>query len=97
MRQAASRGGAARKSYVSAMSYCRWGNGDLYIYADVQGGLTCSGCRLLHGAGRWRDFHCTTRSEMLRHIESHRLAGHRVLEEVIARLRAEIAAIGDTA
>ena len=28
------------------MSYCRFSDGDVYMYADVGGGITCCACRL---------------------------------------------------
>jgi hypothetical protein len=81
------------------VSYCRWNSGDLYIYADVHGGITCCGCKLLRPSdgGDWQDFNCATRSEMIAHIEQHRIAGHRVLNDVITLLREEIGTRGDAA
>jgi len=78
------------------MSYCRWDDGDLYIYEDIHGGLTCGGCKLLGGAAiDGQSFNCPTRSAMIAHIEEHRAVGHDVQKYVAETLRAEIAELGD--
>ena len=35
-----------RNRGVSEMSYCRFGEGDVYLYNDVNWGLTCMACKL---------------------------------------------------
>jgi hypothetical protein len=82
------------------MSYCRWGDGDLYIYEDVHGGLTCCACKLLNPGKPALDadatsFHCPTRSALIAHVEEHLAAGHDVQKYVAEYLRGEIARLGD--
>jgi hypothetical protein len=80
------------------MAYCRWGDGDLYIYEDARGGLTCCGCKLQEQPPAGFDgasFNCSTRSAMIAHIDEHRAAGHEVQKGVVDALREEIAQLGD--
>lgn len=70
------------------MSYCRWIDGDLYIYHSVDGGLVCCACRLLGENGE--NFRAFKRSDMIAHIEAHVAAGHDVQEYVVKELQAEM-------
>jgi hypothetical protein len=74
------------------MAVCRWGDGDLYIYEDLQGQLVCCACKLLTQPGPKRDgvsFACSTPEEMIIHVEEHQAAGHDVQKHVIETLRKE--------
>ena len=48
------------------MSYCRFDEGDLYIYPSGANSIICTGC----GAGD-KDFVTTSHSKMLEHIIQH--------------------------
>ncbi len=77
------------------MAYCRFAHdSDAYIFEDTRGGLTCCGCRL---GGRTTDFNCALRTEMLAHMDEHRKEGHRIPDDAIEELRADLAAEGDVA
>ncbi len=67
------------------MSYCRFGEGDVYLYEDVAGGYTCCGCRLAGPS------HFDTRKATLEHLFDHRDEGHCVPQHAIYRLQREIA------
>ena len=73
------------------MSYARFGEGDVYVYCSTPGSFICDFCRL-SGYG---DFHSTTRSGMITHLEQHIEAGHVVPSEAIERLQEEIETEGD--
>ena len=66
------------------MSYARQSpESDVYIYADVQGGITCCACAIYDG-----DFvNVKTSGYMIEHLNNHRAAGHLVpdftYEEII--------------
>ena len=82
------------------MAYCRFSRqSDLYIYEDIGRGLTCCGCWLgfrRTPGGHGESFSCPTRSGMLAHIETHRVAGHKIEAGVLEQLREEIVKLGDT-
>lgn len=68
------------------MAYCRFSDdSDVYVFADLDGWLECCRCDLTGDAGSFR-----TRDvrDMIRHLERHRAAGHKVPEKVFERLRA---------
>ena len=67
------------------MSYCRFCEGDVYLFADVAGGWSCCGCRLP------LPHHFDTRQETLDHLLYHRSEGHKVPQHAIDRLNREIA------
>lgn len=71
------------------MSYCRFGEADVYIFEHVGGFFQCCACSLTEGDWESADF--GTREEMLEHIAKHREAGDYVPEHVDAQLRREIA------
>lgn len=61
------------------MAYARFTPGsDVYIFADIYGGITCCGCFLGPNS-----FNCETVDEMLSHLEKHKAAGHEVPERAI--------------
>ena len=69
------------------MSYCRFSEGDVYMYPDSFGAIICCGCNLLRAITSsvfW------TPEEALEHLEEHRKAGHTVPERAFNRLRKEI-------
>ena len=54
------------------MSWVRWGkDSSLYIYEDINGGITCCDCSL----SKKRRFNCRTKWAMRRHIKKHKKAG----------------------
>ena len=76
------------------MSYARFGDGDVYVWADsFLGGIRCQACRLLNDwpSGAWFE----NRSEMLAHLAEHKKAGHKVPQHAIERLEREIKELGD--
>ena len=75
------------------MSYCRFIDGDVYMYPDVRGGIRCCACRLNEPApggifGRSERF--DTAREALDHLFKHRDAGHHVPQCAINQLLDEI-------
>lgn len=75
------------------MSYCRFGEADVYIYASVNGGIECCGCSLGEGTAF---FNSPTEEGMLEHIAAHRAAGDHVPLDVDERLKKEISERGET-
>lgn len=80
------------------MSYCRFGEADVYVYHDVGGYINCCACprgeqvpTIIEGLTMGRDFKAYTRSAMIEHLEWHRELGDDVPEDVFERLRREIA------
>lgn len=67
------------------MSYARFGcdDSDVYVYADVRGGITCCGCAINDGD----IVNVKTSGYMIEHLNNHRAAGHLVpdftYEEII--------------
>lgn len=57
------------------MSYARFSRtSDVYLYADVKGGLTCCGCAL---QSDWAAFiNMQTPEEAIAHLREHEAAGH---------------------
>jgi hypothetical protein len=66
------------------MSYARFGDSDIYLYASIGGGIFCDMC-CLQGEARMMD----TYDDAIAHVRKHIDAGHRVPESVIPRLEAE--------
>jgi len=77
------------------MAYCRFSNGDVYIFEHVKGFLECCSCRLLDNPGSGEDFTTSYRQEMLNHIYRHKVAGHKVGYGAIKRLKRDIKELGD--
>ena len=74
------------------MSYCRFGEGDVYMYG-MSDGICCCACLLsptkgLFGLGF--DMSFDGADEALDHLFEHRKAGHDVPEYAIARLTREV-------
>lgn len=67
------------------MSYCRFGEGDVYLCLNSMGWHNCIWCSL-HG----KTIALWTPEEALAHLEEHRLAGDTVPERAFNRLRKEI-------
>lgn len=78
------------------MSYCRWSEGDVYV-SGAEGNYTCMWCTLTPktpGDDAYPpDFVCTTRRELLAHVEEHRARGdstghakQRLLDEIAGEL-----------
>ena len=85
------------------MSYCRFGEADVYIYDDVYHGIICCACSLLYtGEMEYNELFKGEvpvisnfvagydRQKMLDHIEDHRAAGDHIPFDVDLRLRKEI-------
>lgn len=73
------------------MSYCRFANGDAYVFRNLHGELECCACRLTP-AGEWFGTYTTEDpASMLKHLERHKQAGHRIPQAAIERLRSESA------
>jgi hypothetical protein len=72
------------------MSYARFSDdSDIYVYPDTGSGkLVCSDCRL---SVALNPFSAGSEIEMLRHLDAHSDAGHKVPSGALARLHAEIA------
>lgn len=58
------------------MSYARFGcdDSDVYVYADVRGGITCCGCGICDGS----IVNLQTSGQMVEHLDAHRAKGHLV-------------------
>lgn len=68
------------------MSYCRLSKeSDVYVFAHAAGGIECCACSLNDG----RYINCPTPEAMLRHLEQHQRAGHKVPQHAIERLQRE--------
>lgn len=67
------------------MSYARFGDSDIYLYASIGGGMICDMCCLDQREERMMD----TYDDAIAHVRKHIDAGHRVPESVIPRLEAE--------
>ena len=82
------------------MSYCRFSDGDVYLYPDVQGGWTCCACRLNPADTSdvyafSPDTRMFTAGEVRAHLQAHVDAGDDVPDYAIARINAEIAEHGE--
>lgn len=76
------------------MSYCRFGDGDVYMFPHVWGMIVCMGCKLAgpHESGLMiLDKAFIGGEEALEHLQEHRNAGHKVPQDAFDRLRREIA------
>ncbi len=87
------------------MSYSRWSEGEVYVFATPDGTIICMMCHLmgfktvttgpLEGLDFPEDFVASTRTEMLEHLKVHKRKGHRVPGRAIERLEQEIEEEGD--
>lgn len=81
------------------MSYARfgWGGSDVYVTLDLHGSLRCHSCALMPEVpsppalvpGFHESFDAFTTADMLAHLDAHREAGYRVLNETFDELRAD--------
>lgn len=79
------------------MSYCRFGEADVYVYMDVCGALRCCGCTLPEGEPRADDYAARSRRHeleffssteaMIAHLVAHEARGDRVPPDVAGELR----------
>lgn len=83
------------------MAYCRFSEGDVYLYATNASGteFECCWCHLATvtdaDGDKWRDsITLPSRAEALAHLREHQKAGHVVPASAIARIEAEIGANG---
>ena len=73
------------------MSYCRFSDGDVYMYPHINGVIQCCSCRLSPiGKGWFADDNFKSPKEALAHLEAHIAVGHDVPQDAIERLREEI-------
>lgn len=69
------------------MSYCRFGEGDVYLYHSSGGGFVCCECSL-DSKSRWKRF--PSRRRALAHLLRHKAVGQRVPARALSRLKAEM-------
>jgi hypothetical protein len=81
------------------MSYCRFGEADIYVFLDIGGYLNCCGCMLDSESSSAQAY---TTDDMIAHLREHQAEGHDVPEDVIEALEADreendrwIADVGD--
>lgn len=74
------------------MSYCRFSEGDVYMYWNIYGGIECCGCKLRTDYISPRFY---SRTEAIKHLELHIANNHIVPDRAIKRLKEEIKEIGD--
>jgi hypothetical protein len=70
------------------MSYCRFLEGDVYVFMHVGGHLECCAC-FLGEMDPWGSFQAKSTQEMVDHLEKHKAAGHYVPERVFSDLWAD--------
>lgn len=85
------------------MSYARWSQGDVYVYASTMGGIVCMMCKFMPtrrtkvgmfglGTGEQEfheDFVCDTQDKMLEHLYKHKKSGDVVPSGAFERLKNE--------
>ena len=69
------------------MSYCRFLEGDVYVFMSVGGWLECCACTLAPEDWTSREFHST--QAMLDHLYEHRAVGHDVPDYVFDDIKAD--------
>lgn len=75
------------------MSYCRFTEGDVYLYADVAGGITCCMCSIGEDAvGPGMNVNVPNAHEAIVHLDVHRAAGESVPDSAYAELNDDILA-----
>lgn len=75
------------------MSYCRFSDGDVYMYAQFDGKIICCACKLTSAKDRWGnadDIMLNSSKEALNHLKEHIYAGHKVPKYATDRLKEEI-------
>ena len=88
------------------MSYCRFGQGGVYVFHSVGGYATCMLCNLMpdrvvengvcRGASFHSDYNTSSRKEMISHLKEHIEKGDMVPDITIERIEMEITEGGDT-
>ena len=81
------------------MSYCRFSDGDVYLFPDIRGGWTCCACRLnpADTSGLYAflpDTKVFTVGEVRAHLQAHVDAGHDVPDYAITEIDTEITKYG---
>jgi hypothetical protein len=74
------------------MSYCRFSDGDVYMYPTNKG-IECCACKLTRrnaNYGLYENKLFDTEEEALAHLKEHIKAGHRVPEYAIEMLEKEM-------
>ena len=66
------------------MSYCRFLEGDVYVFMSVGGHLECCACIL--DIEDWHSFEAKSTQEMIDHLEEHKKVGHFVPWGVVEHL-----------
>lgn len=69
------------------MSYCRFLEGDVYVFMSVSGWLECCACLLDAEEMHSLQFYST--QDMLEHLDAHRAANHHVPDHVYEDLKAD--------
>lgn len=70
------------------MSVCRFSEGDVYVFYNLDGVIECCSCQLTEER---RTFKARDEETMIAHLDEHISAGHTVPAEAFDRLREEIA------
>lgn len=68
------------------MSYARFSEGDIYLYASVGGGIYCDGCQL---RDQLESPTFATYDEAIAHVRDHQKRGHLVPARAIPDLEAD--------
>lgn len=72
------------------MSYCRFSDGDVYLYPTTGGLIQCCSCRLTPKDKGWHDnVNFYSPEDALKHLVDHKNAGHDVPDDAIDRLKEE--------
>ena len=74
------------------MSYCRFSEGDVYMY-DSGDRIVCCACKLISTKDRWgnaSDVTLYNSKQALKHLKEHIYAGHKVPKYATDRLKEDI-------
>lgn len=66
------------------MSYSRFIEYDVYVFADTSGGVTCMGCNF--GDMMEASYRAESTQEMIDHLKAHQKIGDRLPENIFDRL-----------
>lgn len=82
------------------MSYCRFSNGDVYLYFSVGNYISCCGCSLIEDDGSTTtDTDLSQRfytfTDAIEHMNTHKQQGHKFPDDVIPALVEERGHRGD--
>ena len=75
------------------MSYCRFLEGDVYMFMSVEGRIECMCCSLKGEEDPPSTFY--SRREAIKHLEAHKAKGDEVPTHAFQRLRRELLEDGD--